>query len=536
MPVPNHLFNTVKSRRPFTIHIIIQLELFIHAMFLRTTFASGITCLLIAASSQAAHQTTDFSPVLKDGSLPYRITLREYDFGPSELPTLHSFAAGHYDGKWVVLAGRTNGLHGFESNPFENFPPEYQNQEVWVIDPVNKTSWRRDLTGPTGGLTDDQIKSITPTNTQFYQRGDTVYMSGGYGHTSDDPNGNALNSTFNTLTAFDLPGLVDWVQNDSGLAADHIRQLEDERMRVTGGAMYEINGRTYLTFGQDYGVNYSLSINGEYTHQVRSFDIVDDGTDLSIANYSAVGDPDSDPSFRRRDLNVYPVITPDGVGGVQQGITVLSGVFTPSFGIWSYPIEVDSAGNVTEVTSFSQAMNNYHSAKLGMFSELSGEMHEVLMGGITLKYFDEATESFVQDNRMPFTSQMTAVVVDPNRNYEQHLLGAFPEILDGEDNLLRFGANAEFFLAEGVATFENGVINMDELADETTLGYVYGGIVSNAPHVRNVPEAISGASDRVFEVLFTRVPEPNSLPLATFALLGILARTRQTYLRCEGKL
>ena len=37
----------------------------------------------------------------------------ELDFGNASLPTLQSFASGTYDGKWVLLAGRTNGLHGF---------------------------------------------------------------------------------------------------------------------------------------------------------------------------------------------------------------------------------------------------------------------------------------------------------------------------------------------------------------------------------------------------------------------------------------
>jgi hypothetical protein len=488
-------------------------------MLRRTICLAWIASLGLVAAVQASNQTSTFSPVINDGSLPYRITLREVDFGQTALPTLHSFAAGTYDGKWVLLAGRTNGLHGFDSIPFDNFPPQYQNQEVWVIDPVTKTSWNRSLTGASGGLTDAQLKSLTPANTQFYQRGDTLVMTGGYGHIGDDQLGRPLNSTFNTLSAIDLPGLVDWVQNGTGQASQHIRQLEDDRMRVTGGVMYEMNGRAYLVFGQDYSANYNPFLNGEYTHQIRSFDLVDDGGSLSIENYTTVGDPIADPSYRRRDLNVYPVITPDGVGGVMQGITALSGVFTPSFGIWSHPVEIDESGNATEITTFSQAMNNYHSSKLGMFSEATGEMHEVLMGGITLKYYNETTDTFVQDNGIPFSSQMTAVVVDANGEYQQHYLGSFPEIFDEQGMLLRFGANAEFFRADGFETYANGVIKMDGIVGETVLGYVYGGIVANAPHVQNIADAISGASNRIFEVVYAPVPEPSSFVLATLALL-----------------
>ena len=88
-----------------------------------------------------------------NGSLPYKVSLQPYDFGAAELPTLHSYAAGHHDGKWVLISGKTNGLHGFETTGPNGFLPESQNREVWVIDPVNKQSWHRSLEGAAGGLT-----------------------------------------------------------------------------------------------------------------------------------------------------------------------------------------------------------------------------------------------------------------------------------------------------------------------------------------------------------------------------------------------
>ena len=48
--------------------------------------------------------------------------------------------------------------------------------------------------------------------------------------------------------------------------------------------MYEMDGRTHIVFGQDFSGNYNPNKNGTYTNQVRSFDIVDDGTTLSITN------------------------------------------------------------------------------------------------------------------------------------------------------------------------------------------------------------------------------------------------------------
>jgi hypothetical protein len=446
----------------------------------------------------AQHQTADFSPVYTNSVLPYQIELNDVNVGSAVLPTLHSYAAAHHDGKWIMLGGRTNGLHGFETSPIINFPEQYQNRDVWVIDPVTHQSWSRSLEDVFSGLNANQIAALTSTNQQFTQIGDRLYVTGGYGI----PGSGAGFATFDTLSAIDLDGIVDWVVSAQGQAVDHIRQISDPLFKVTGGAMYEMQDRVHLIFGQDFTGGYNPTKNGAYTKQVRSFDIVDDGMTLAVANVSSTPQVEA---YRRRDLNVYPTLAP-GVGGVEQGLTVLSGVFTEQTGVWTVPVEIDDAGQPTMADpnfagTFKQAMNQYHSAKVGLYSSAQGSMHELLLGGISLKTYDEALNTFVQDDNMPFTSQMTAVVRDESGNYTQHFLGSYPELYDTEENLLNFGANAEFFLVPGIATYENGVIDLDLLSGETVVGYVYGGIVSNAPHVRGVEGAVSGASNRIFEVV-----------------------------------
>ncbi len=476
----------------------------------------------------AAHQTETLTPAVLNSSLPYKISLQPYDFGAAELPTLHSYAAGHHDGKWVLISGKTNGLHGFETTGPNGFLPEFQNREVWVIDPVNKQSWHRSLEGSAGGLTTPELNSLTPTNNQFYQRGNRLYMTGGYGVQATLGDGTPVNGTFDRLSAIDLPGIVDWVMNGSGVAKDHIRQIASQSFRVTGGAMYEMDGRTHIVFGQDFSGNYNPNKNGTYTNQVRSFDIVDDGTTLAITNASSTT---PDPNFRRRDLNVFPVIRPAGGGALDEGLLVLSGVFTPSFGAWTVPVEIDAAGTPSmddpaHPDTFKQGFNGYHSAKLGLFSEDRGEMHEVLFGGISVQYLNPQTMQVETDNDLPFVNDITSLVVDPAGNYSQHWIGEFPVINDLEGKRLRFGSSAEFFLAEGIETFENGVIKLDELTQPTTLGYIFGGIMANGPHTRSGnPPATSAASNIIFAVVYTHVPEPSNLLLAA-AALGALSPIR----------
>src|SRR3989344_4058803 len=59
------------------------------------------------------------------------------------LPALHSFAFAQSGGKWLIIGGRTNGLHGL--NASGGFPPEYKNDAVTVIDTVTWTYYTADL-------------------------------------------------------------------------------------------------------------------------------------------------------------------------------------------------------------------------------------------------------------------------------------------------------------------------------------------------------------------------------------------------------
>jgi hypothetical protein len=482
---------------------------------LRHRCALAHVVLVFASSAIAANQTDSLSPVHVGSSQPYGISVRTYDFGAAERPTLHSFAAGTYDGKWIMLAGRTNGLHGFGQTGQQNFPPQYQNKEVWVIDPMTKQSWHRSLANDTT-LTPLQLAALSSTNTGFAQVGNRLYVAGGYGQ---GPTSSF--QTYDVLSSIDLPGITQWAMSGTGSAASSIRSIEDENFRVTGGAMYAMNGRMHMVFGQNFIGGYPNGT-GVYTKQVRSFAIVDDGINLGTANFSATA---PDEAHRRRDLNVFPTVhrNPDGTPG--RGLEALSGVFTPTNGAWTVPVYIDQNVNTfmadpASPDTFKQAMNNYQSARLGMYSERDGSMHEVLFGGITLSYYDFASQAFVQDNNMPFTSQVTQVNIDAAGQHTQDLLGEFPALLDQSGNRMRFGADAEFFLADGIPTYDNGVIRLDELTGPTVLGYVYGGIFANAPHTQGVSGAVSGASNEIFEVVYTPVPEP----AVGFILVGLAGR------------
>src|SRR5476649_1263363 len=81
------------------------------------------------------NQTADISPILPPDSIPYKISIVLSDF---QLPSdnlnafgLQGFIYGVYKGKWLLLAGRTNGMHSFSNNGID-FPVQTQNLVVYV--------------------------------------------------------------------------------------------------------------------------------------------------------------------------------------------------------------------------------------------------------------------------------------------------------------------------------------------------------------------------------------------------------------------
>ena len=263
--------------------------------------------------------------------------------------------------------------------------------------------------------------------------------------------------------------------------------------------MYVNNGKTNLVFGQDFEGPYTPTSSGTYTLKVKNFNVVDDGTNLSVTN---VGASATSPSYRRRDLNVFPTVRPNGAG-VTKGLMRSQACSPQTNGAWTVPVEIDANGtptmaNATLPGTFKQGMNNYESAKVGLYSPSTGKMNEILFGGISLQYFDAASNSIVTDNNLPFVNDISSVVIDSAGNYTQNYMGQFPASYDLSNNLLRFGANAEFIQADGLTTYDNGVINLDSLTGPTVIGHIFGGIVANAPQTRVSPSTLSAASNQIF--------------------------------------
>ena len=132
---------------------------------------------------------TQVSPqpiVATSQNLPYTLAVTPVTVpGADNLPAIQSAVyahtaptAEHPSGLWVFFGGRTTGRHGFFIDPAKNFPTPYQNPSIYVVDPISYEVWsmpwnQTDVPASTSN-------SLSSTNQEYYQKGDTLYVVSGY--------------------------------------------------------------------------------------------------------------------------------------------------------------------------------------------------------------------------------------------------------------------------------------------------------------------------------------------------------------------
>jgi hypothetical protein len=395
---------------------------------------------------------------------------------------LQSYAFGQHDGKWLIIGGRLDGLH--RRQPFAAFDIAGNNNQLIVVDPVSKQKWTASISALSVAL----IEQLSSTNMEFHQDGKYLYVIGGYGyHTAT-----TSRKTFDNLTAIDVPAVINAVVNSVSFT-NFFRQISDAQFAVTGGHLKKIDNIYYLIGGNKFDGNYNPNGNPSftqvYTNAIRRFKISDDGTNLNITHLSAWVDA---TNLHRRDYNAVPQILPNG----QEGITAFSGVFQTTANLpFLNCVNIDSTSYIVNNT-FQQYYNHYHCAVLPLYSATNNEMHNIFFGGIA-QYYD-TSGVLVQDNNVPFVKTIARVSRNSSGNMSEYKLPIeMPAYL---------GAGSEFIPLLTIPQYNNEVIKLDELTNDTTLvGYIYGGINSSAPNIffTNTGSQ-SSASSQIFKVFVTK--------------------------------
>jgi hypothetical protein len=409
-------------------------------------------------------------------------------------PGVHSFSYGvTSDGKWIIIGGRTDGLH--RRQPFAAFLAADNNQNIWVVDPVSNQVW----SAPLSNLSTSLFEQLQSTNQEFHQNGNTLYIIGGYGYSAT-----ALDHiTYSNLTAIDLDGLASAIIAGGNITS-YFRQIQDPNLAVTGGQLGFMNDYYYLCGGQYFegrynpmGPSHGPGFVQQYTNEIRKFQIVDNGTTLSIANFSALQDT---MELHRRDYNMAGQIFPNG----DYGFTMFSGVFNYSDLPFLNTVDVLES-SFQAGTIFNQYLSHYHSAKVPIYDQAANTMHTLFFGGMS-QYTVDAGGQLVKDDNVPFVKTISKVTrASDGTMTESKFNMEMPGLL---------GSGSEFIPVNNSSLFiNNEIIDLNTIqTDSALVGYIVGGIESSAPNIFfSNTGTQSWASTQVFKVILvkniTSVPE-----------------------------
>ncbi len=421
-----------------------------------------------------------YEPVVltgQDSSFPYSVRLEQVSV--PGLPGFHSFAYAQHQGKWLIVGGRTDGIHARQ--PFASFPPNHNNSHIFVIDPSTGEFFAEALDPLSTGIREH----LQSTNMNYHQIADTLYIIGGYAfsETAGD------HITFPKLTTIVVSETMNDVISGS-LSEDSFGHLYDERFAVTGGQLGRLDNTLILVGGHRFDGRYNPrnmpTFIQEYTHAIQSFRIDDAISGPEISYYSKVVDEDH---LRRRDYNLVPYIFRDGAPGYM----ISTGVFQREADLpFLYNVEVGKEEFYKPIPDFEQLLSHYHSPKLSIYLEETEELHMLFFGGLAQFYFQG--NQLIQDDRVPFVTTISVVT--------RHADGSFAEFALTEEMPGLKGTSAEFIPNPDLPKNETGVTLIDEIeAGEFLAGHIVGGIDTPIinPFFTNQTDRTS-ASYTVYEV------------------------------------
>jgi hypothetical protein len=404
----------------------------------------------------------------------------------TSVPALHSGAFTEWNGKWIFIGGRIDGLHNFQAG--QAFDAFSRNDSVFVVDPANNTHTSASLST----LYHSMYEAICSSNMEYYREDSMLYMVGGYGRNDSM----ATKITFPILTAINLNTLLNAVAAHSSVNSS-FRQLTDTTLAIAGGHLEKTDSMYCLVFGHRFDGLYdehtgSVLFVQQYSNQVRKFTIHDDGTNLSINTFQAITDTDN---FHRRDYNLVPQIFPNG----DSGFTAFGGVFQ-KFANLPFLSPVDLYPDSAHLnSSFNQNLDQYETAAMPVYDLTNNFMHTIFFGGMSLYTYDTTSHALVQDTLIPFVKTISKVSRDGSGNLTEFSLPvSMPAFL---------GTNAHFIPDRSNALYSNSIINLNSLSGITHVGWIVGGIESDQANIAHLdPGSMSRPNATVYDVFIDKTP------------------------------
>ena len=471
--------------------------------------------------------------------------------------------AAYPSGLWLVFGGRTNGLHNFSPSGEESFPPSFQNNVIYVINPINWQVWS--LPWSQTDVPAAVANPLTSTNQAYYTHGDTLYVAGGYsvpGTVNFTGEVTALSRDITVTSGLDnlavgqtVSGVLPFPSGESlFLPGTTITAINGTALTLSNAAVANATGvtmaassRTFTTYGTLTG----LSIKGLVRAVIHGGDVAGPARIRQRSDSRVAVTGGGMAALNGRTYLAFGHNFQGGYNGATASISQVYSSEIRSFRIVDNgrSLAIANYRAVRDPVNFRRRDGNLVSfmgpcgrtelAYLGgVFTPGSsgiGYQAPILIGrhgGIridagyqqfftqyttaNIPLYDSRTRS-MYDVRMggislydysngQLTEDTELPWIDDVTSLARASDGSFQEYIMSSIPAVtpgstgNYGANAAFFINHALPTYANRVIKLNRLRGPTVVGYMFGGIYSTVSNTSGNTFRATGASNQVFQI------------------------------------
>ena len=416
-----------------------------------------------------------YATLLANAQSGFNLEIVPYDI--HELPPIHANAFAQYDGKWLIIGGRTGELD----------QPSYLNYDLMVIDPVSEDYWVYPLEWT--DMVMENPDHLGNCYAAHFQEGSYLFLAGGMGYSMESE----AFGPFPTMTIVDVPKTINAIIHQEKMK-ECFFQLENEGFKKQDALLTKIADRFYLAGGRqffgDFDEQGELSIEFNTTNEVFSFLLEKNDSIWTLSSEKMI---DYKDDFETAIASYVPQVFPDGKTGISIFLNNPDGysknlewmnIF--NFGYSTY---VDSSRNIA----------NYHSTIIPVYDAETKRMHSIFIGGCD-EYFCSIGENYAPDK------------IDYYESFVRDENGKVTVTRSQMDAYLAKGRDAQFILNQNIPQYPNKVIDLEKITDDRQLlGYIYGGATTPGMMLSNDGSVLDTPSNQLFKVYITKTNKKENL-------------------------
>ena len=381
-----------------------------------------------------------------------------------DLPQVHSYANGIYDGKLLIIGGRTGS------------PSSYINFDLILIDPEADKFWQKSI--ETYALKPSFIEHLSSSNTASIQIGNYLYIAGGLGYRVDQD----AFGTLPYLTRIDIKKVCESILYGSN-NDDFICQIENEIFASMESSLLKSKDDFYLIGGFNMKGNFNkegeLEIVQSDLKQYNAFTLNETEFSIELDMLDEIKYKEESSSSSIKAISYRLPNAKNGIVFIQNEEHITG--TTPDW----FKIESDHSISIIQnqgKVPFS------HAVTIPFYDNIDRKMYTYFLGGCN-EFLCYEKQSYTNNT----LNEVDVIVVneDEEVSFQSEMI----------DELLLQGKDGIFI---PVNQPSDGILELSSDANPKLIGYIYGGSTAPSPMFYSDGTTVDSALNQFFEVYITK--------------------------------